>query len=304
MDQELKIGTRKIILTNPAKLLFKKAKITKEMFVTYYQRIAPVMLMHIKNRPVSMMRFPDGPSGHKFYQKDAGNYVADWLELQPIKNNDGSTVDYILANNQASIVYLANLVCVPHVWLSRVPKLHYPDRLIFDLDPSTKNGFALVRWTAREIKKLLELLGLTPFIMTTGSRGVHVVVPLKKKQDFDEVRTFAYDCAHYLVEKYPAKVTLQMRKAKRGKRVFIDTLRNAWSATSVAPYAVRDIEGAPIATPISWQELGSVTPTRYTVKNIFARISRKGDLWKHIDKSAKSLSGARKKLDRLLEQQD
>ena len=302
MDQELKIGTRTITVTNPDKLLFKKSKITKEEFVEYYQRIASTILPHIKNRPISMFRFPDGPGGFKFYQKNAGKYVADWLELQPIKNKDGSTVDYIIANNQASLVYLANLVCVPHVWLSRTPKLDYPDRLIFDLDPSTKNGFALVRWTAKEIKKVLELLGLPAFLMTTGSRGVHVVVPLKRTNDFDQVRAFAFDVARYLVAQYPSKLTLEMRKSKRGKRVFLDVLRNSWSATSVPPYAVRSIEGAPIATPISWQELGSMTSTKYTIKNIFSRISKKGDIWQHIDKSAKGLSQARKKLDVLLKE--
>ena len=185
-----------------------------------------------------------------------------------------------------------------------LPKLDYPDRLIFDLDPSATNGFALVRWTAREIKKLLEQLGLTSFVMTTGSRGVHVVVPLKRTQDFEQVRSFAHDVARYLVKKYPTKLTLEMSKAKRGKRVFLDVLRNAWSATSVVPYGVRDREGAPIATPISWSELGSVTSTKYTIKNIFARISKKGDLWKHIDKSATGLSVARKKLNTLLAHKD
>lgn len=300
MDQEIKVGSRNIKLTNPDKLLFKKAKITKEQFVAYYIKMAKIMLTHIKNRPITMQRFPNGPSGNIFYQKDAGKYVADWLELQPVKKEGGGIVEYILANNEASIVYLANLVCVPHVWLSRVPKLDYPDRLIFDCDPGVGVGFAMVRWAARELKNVLEKVGLTPFIMTTGSRGVHVTIPLKRMADFDMVREFAQDIAKYLVKKYPKKLTLEMRKAKRGKRIFLDTLRNAWGATAVAPYAIRAIKGAPIATPISWQELGSVTPTKYTLKNIGARISGKGDLWKDIEKSAKGLSAARKKLDLLL----
>lgn len=304
MDIEIKVGSRSVKLTNPDKVLFKKAQITKQQFVQYYKKIAKIMLVHIKNRPITMQRFPNGPTGTIFYQKDAGGYVADWIDLQPIQKKNGETVDYILANNEASIIYLANLVCVPHVWLSRAPKLNYPDRMIFDFDPSAGVGFAMVRWAAREVKKVLESIGLKPFVMTTGSRGVHVVVPIKRTIDFDTVRACAQDIANYLVKKYPKKLTLEMHKAKRGKRIFVDTLRNSWGSTAVAPYAVRALEGAPIATPITWQELGAVTPQKYTIKNIFSRISREGDIWKNIEKSAKGLSAARKKLDTLIDQED
>ncbi len=304
MDQEIKVGSRKIKITNPDKILFPKAKITKIDFVNYYHRIAKIMIKHVKNRPVTMRRFPNGVTKDMFYQKDAGKYMADWISLQPVKKSTGGTIEYILAANEATLVYLANLVCVPHVWLSRAPKLNYPDRMIFDFDPGKGVGFAMVRWGAKEVKKVLEKIGLKPFVMTTGSRGVHVTVPIKRLYDFDQVRDFSQDVAKYLVKKYPKKLTLEMRKAKRGKRIFLDTLRNAWGATAVAPYAVRAKEGAPIATPITWTELSSVTSTKYTIKNIFQRISRKGDVWKNIEKSSCALKTARKKLDDLIADQD
>lgn len=245
-----------------------------------------------------MNRFPHGVGQETFYQKDAGQYIAGWITLQPIEKSTGAVIDYILANNQASIVYLANLVGVPHVWLSRAPKLNYPDRMIFDFDPAPGSDFSLVKWAAQRVRELLEDLGLSAFVMTTGSRGLHVVVPIKKLYLFDEVRNFAQIVAKVFVAQYPSKLTLAMRKSARGKKLFVDTLRNSWGATAVAPYAVRAKEGAPIATPLNWSEVSKLTSSQeYTIKNIFQRISRVGDVWKDIEKRSCTLSKARKKLD-------
>jgi bifunctional non-homologous end joining protein LigD len=172
--------------------------------------------------------------------------------------------------------------------------------MIFDLDPSPRVDFKQVKWAAQQLKKVLESLQLPTFVMTTGSRGLHVVIPLKPVMLFDEVRHLAQAVAHHLVVQYPKKLTLEIRKNKRGKRIFVDTLRNAWSATAVAPYAVRAKEGAPIATPLMWQELsGLKSPQAYTIKNIFQRLSRKKDPWRDIQKKAVTLSNAIKKVDLL-----
>ena len=260
------------------------------------------MLPYIKDRPLTMHRFPDGIAKQGFYQKDAADYFPDYILLQPIEKSGGGVVDYVVANNQATLVYLANLACItPHVWLSRIDKLDYPDRMIFDFDPSPGVPFSAVAWAAFQTKALLEDLGLISFVMTTGSRGVHVVVPIKRRYDFDEVRDFARNVAKILVARYPKKLTLEIRKAKRGKRIFVDTLRNAWSATSVAPYAVRAKAGAPVATPITWQELKrGVTSQKYTIKNIFQRISRVKDPWQNMQKKACALAQASKKLQKLV----
>ena len=173
--------------------------------------------------------------------------------------------------------------------------------MIFDLDAAFKD-FASVKKTAFILKNVFEELGLVPFVMTTGSRGLHVVVPLKQQDTFDEVRTFARDVAQYLVNEHPDMLTLEMHKEKRKNRIFLDILRNAFGQTGVAPYAVRALPGAPVATPITWQELQkSITNAqRYTIKNMFRRLGRRDDPWKEFDAHAQSLKSARKKLSVLI----
>jgi bifunctional non-homologous end joining protein LigD len=299
---KIKIGREVIDVSNPDKLLFPKAKITKEEFVAYYQKIADVMLPYMKNRPIAMHRFPDGITGELFYQKDAPDYFPEYVHLQPVKKSGGGIVQYAMVNSKAALVYLANYVCVFHLWLSHEPKLNYPDRMIFDLDPSPGATFSLIKWTAQEIKKVLDKIGLPAFVMTTGSRGLHVVVPLKQQDLFDDVRAFAKEIAQYLISKHPQKLTLEMSKNERGKKIFLDILRNAWSATSVAPYGIRAKEGAPVATPLEWDELARVdSAQKYTIKNIFQRLSRKKDPWKDMDTHATSIKEAQKKFKKLIE---
>ncbi len=293
---KITIGKDSVEITNPEKILFPKAKITKRHLVDYYRTIAPYMLPHIKNRPLTMDRYPQGITHETFYQKEAPAFFPSYIPRQPVKKNDGTTIEYPLVTTKAAILYLANYVGVPHVWLSRVPKLNYPDRMIFDLDPARGVSFTVVKWAAVQLKELLESLGLSVFLMTTGSQGLHVVVPLKQTMLFDDVREFARSIGEYLVAHYPQKLTLETRKDKRGKKIFVDTLRNGWSATSVAPYAVRALEGAPIATPITWQELPRIRSSQhYTIKNITQRMGRVGDVWHEINKKATTLTRAQKK---------
>jgi len=303
MERKIKFGRHTVTVTSGNKLLFPKTGITKGDLIRYYERIAPVIIPHIKNRPLMIHRFVDGIAGEGFYQKNAPNYFPSWITVVPIKNKEGGIVQYVLCNNVATLVYLVNqLTITPHVWLSRVPKLEYPDRMIFDLDPPRGVSFATVQWTAKKIKELLDKLGLRSFIMTTGSRGFHIAVPLKEIHTFDYTRTFAHDLALLLAHCYPNELTIEIRKANRGKRIFIDTLRNAFAQTTVAPYGVRAKPGAPIATPIEWHELfrKGIKPQSYTIKNIFRRLGHKKDPWLTINSYAVSLKQARKKLDTLL----
>lgn len=288
----VKIGRYTLELSNESKRLFPLSGLSKGDLISYYQRIADHMLPFIKNRPVTMHRFPDGIDKEGFYQKDIGDDVPSFLVTQPVERSDGSVLTYPVINNVASLVYIANLACItPHIWQSRIDKLNYPDRIIFDLDPAKGVSFSEIAWTAVQLKQALEAHKLHPFVMTTGSRGVHVVVPIRRSYLFDEVRNFANQVGQGLVEQYPKKLTMNIRKEKRGQRIFIDTLRNSWSATAVVPYAVRALPGAPIATPISWQELvhKDMSPQKYTMKNIFRRISRGKDPWHDMHKMVMSL---------------
>jgi len=304
VDNEIKIGKRTIAISNPTKIIFPKPKITKQDIVDYYAQISKFMLPYMKDRPLSMQRFPDGIDKEGFYQKDAGEYFPDWIKRFPMKKESGGTVHHVVVNDAATLVYLATQMCLTfHMWLSKTSKDNYPDRMIFDLDPSGKD-FNQVRHAALKLKELLEDLGLVPFVMTTGSRGLHVVVPLKTMQDFDEVREFALAIAKIMVAQDPEHLTLEMRKDKRKGKIFVDYLRNGYGATAVAPYSIRPRPGAPVATPLKWSEVSkkSLRPDQWNITNIFTRV-RKGDPWQHMQKYAQSLGAARKKLDAIIKKE-
>ncbi len=294
--RRLKLGKYVVAVGNERKILFPKSKITKGELIEYYRRIAPIMIPYMKDRPLTMQRFPQGIDEEGFYQKDAPDYFPKWIKFKSIKKKADGYVRYVVCNNAATLVYLANQACItPHLWLSKIDKLRYPDRMIFDLDPSGRD-FNLVRKAAKQLKSILDQLELPSFVMTTGSRGLHIVIPLKRGHHFDWVRSFARDIAELIVQQSPRQFTLEIRKVKRRGRVFIDILRNAYGQTGVAPYAVRPKPGAPIATPITWKEAFNprLTPQRYTIKNIFRRLAQKDDPWQDINKFACSLSKARK----------
>lgn len=282
-----------IEISNPDKVLFPGKGNTKQDLVDYYGKIAAIMLPYLKDRPVSMHRFPDGIDGKDFYQKDIPDYFPAWISQATVEKNQGGSVTHAMCNNTADLVYLANQACVvPHIWLSRRDQPRSPDRLIFDLDPSA-DDFDAVKEGARLLRDRIRDRGLTPFVMTTGSRGLHVVVPLRRGRDFDAVREFARQVAKSIVEARPDSFTLEPYKNQRGDRVFIDTNRNAYAQTGVPPYGVRAREGAPVATPLDWEELnrGDLQPDRYTIRSIFKRLSKKEDPWKGIDNHAAELPG-------------
>lgn len=297
-EKTVKVGAYSIQLTNLEKLLFPADGITKRDLINYYYSIAPFMLPYVKNRPISMHRYPEGIKHEGFYQKNASDYFPAWITRKAVKTAEGEMVNYVVIDKKATLVYLANQGCItPHIWLSKIPRLHFPDRLIFDLDPSgEKFDFSLIRKTALLLKKLLEELGLVPFVMTTGSRGLHVVVPLKGTESYEVVRPFARSIAQHLVTNDPHTLTIEMNKKKRGKKIFIDYLRNAYSATGVAPYAVRARDHAPVATPLEWDELNNarLRSDTYTIQNIFERLNNVGDPWEDIQRSARSLKRALK----------
>ncbi len=277
-------------VTNGDKVLFPRDGYTKEDLVRYSSMISPVMLPHMRGRPVSMIRYPDGIDGKSFFQKDASSFFPTWLPRVMVTKK-GGTVEHVLCEKEADLAYLANLACItPHIWLSRADLPERPDRMIIDLDPSGTD-FGQVIDAAMLLREELERYGLAPFVMTTGSRGMHVVAPLDRTSSFDEVRAFARHLAVRAMRGREDLLTLETSKDHRRGRLLLDTFRNSYGQTGVAPYAVRAKDGAPVATPLTWREveIGEVGPTTFNIRNIFKRLEESGDPWKDIDSQAGSV---------------
>jgi bifunctional non-homologous end joining protein LigD len=207
----------------------------------------------------------------------------------------------VICGDEATLAYLANQACItPHIWLSRIDRPNYPDQMIFDLDPSG-DDFTLVRDTAHSLREKLEQIGLPVFVKSTGSRGLHVTVPVKPEEDFNSVRAFARQLAEVLVAEDPRHRTMEQRKSQRKGRVFLDINRNAYAQTAVAPYAVRARPGASVAVPISWRELDrrEFRPDGINIRATFDRLKRADDPWKDFWQSAVSLGRARPGLEKL-----
>lgn len=257
------------------------------------------MLPHVKNRPVNMVRAPDGLGGNIFFQQNMPRYFPNWIDFFNTFRIRGGFARHVLINKIDTLIYLANEgVVTIHIWNSRVKNTKKPDRIVFDLDPpDKKGGFELVREVAFILKKELEKIGIKPYVMTTGSRGVHVIVPIKPDTNFPKIKAFAREFADRIESLHPEKVTHNFRKSKRTGKVFIDYLRNNYGQTAVAPYSVRLKRGAPVATPIFWNDLykKDFGPETITVRNIFQYL-RKGDPWKDIYKRPKSVLYYKNKL--------
>lgn len=301
-ENTVKIGRHAIEIERADKVLFPDDGITKSDLIDYYRKIAETMLPHVQHRPLTMHRFPDGIEEGGFYQKEAPDYFPDWIQRVSIPvGESGQDQEQITCDDQATLVYLANQACItPHIWLCRADKLDNPDKLIFDLDPPT-DDFEPVRQAARDLHDFLDDLKLPSYVMTTGSRGLHVVVPLDRSAGFDAVRDFAHNLADQLAEQYPDRLTTAQRKNKRENRLFLDYLRNSYGQNSVAPYAVRALPGAPVATPLDWDELDdkSLTSKRYNISNIFHRLGQKQDPWQDMLRHAHSLSKPKEQLEQV-----
>lgn len=300
---EIQANQHRIRISKPEKVLFPDSGVTKRDLVEYYRRIAKYMLPHLEGRPISMHRFPDGIDGKDFFQKEVPNYFPDWITTMKVKTQDGSQ-QQVVVDSAATLIYLADQACITlHRWLSRTNTPNKPDLLVFDLDPPEENIGAVVE-AARILRNILHQCQLTSFVMSTGSRGLHIVCPLNGSNPFGGVRQFAKDLADTLAEMEPDKVTTAQRKEKRQGRVFLDYLRNAYAQTTVAPYAVRALPTAPVATPLDWHELStSMSPRKYTVKNIFRRLGQKEDPWTRLADAAGSLNESTQCLRRLRAEQ-
>lgn len=298
----LRAGTGTVAISHPDKLLFRDPVVSKADLARYYTRIGPLILPHTRDRPLTLQRYPDGIEREGFFQKHAPASLPDWIRTEQLAKS-GGYVEHVVADDTATLAYLANLgMITPHLGLSRLDDVRHPDRLIFDLDPSRDDSRAFddVRFAAFRVGETLDRLGLASYVQTTGSRGLHVVVPIRRTVSFDDARDFARRVAAYLASCHPDRLTTAQRRSRRHSRVFLDCLRNAYGQTAVAPYGVRALPGAPVATPLDWGELsrGALHPQSYTIRNIFRRLGQKDCPWRGLTRRACDLERA---IDRLPE---
>ena len=296
----LRFGKYAVKLSNEDKTFFPDDGITKGDVVEYYREVADAMVPHLRRRPLVMQRFPDGIGKGGFFHKAAPDHFPDWIERFSVKKEGGGRVDHVVCSNAAALVYVANYGCITlHLWPSRTDRIHNPDQMIFDLDPPGED-FARAVDAAHGMRELLGELRLPAYIKTTGGKGLHVVVPLDRSESFDAVRAFARDVAKLLASRDPDNLTLEVRKEKRKGRLFLDVGRNAYAQHAVAPYSLRPRAGAPIATPIEWDELnGRLRPSSFTIKTVLDRLSNGVDPWHGMARRARSLTEAHRRLERI-----
>jgi bifunctional non-homologous end joining protein LigD len=298
-DRQVKVGRRSVTLSRPDKLIFPEDRITKSGLLDHYLAVADLLLPHLRERPLSLQRFPDGIDESGFYQKKAADHFPDWIASAEVAvKGTGGRQRQTVCNDQATLAFLVDqAVITPHPWLARTGHLDHPDVMIFDLDPPGAD-FGIVRDAARALADCLREIGLLPYVMTTGSRGLHVVVPLDRSVDFDGVRDFASRAADALAERHPDTLTAEQRKSKRKGRLYLDVMRNAYGQTSVMPYSLRAKPGAPVATPLAWDELGAdgLTARRYHIGNLFRRLGQIDDPWRDMKRHAAGIAAAERVL--------
>ena len=295
----MKVGRRAVSISRPEKVLFDDG-VTKGDLVDYYLAVSAAILPHVRNRPMTLERYPDGIGSHQVFTKEIPKYFPEWIERAKLPKAGGH-VSYVVCNEKATLAYLANQACITmHVGLSHVDTPDDPDQLVFDLDPPEPDA-PLLRSVVKEVRAVLDELGLAPVVKTSGSKGLHVTVPLDGKESFDDVRPFTRDVARVVAERAPDRVTVEQRKEKRGDRLFLDWYRNAYGATVVAPWTVRARPGAPVAVPVAWEEVedSSFHPQMFSMKDAPAR-AEGPDPWKGWRRRARSLAAPRRRLDALL----
>ncbi|MFF7837723.1 non-homologous end-joining DNA ligase [Streptomyces ossamyceticus] len=304
----LRVGRRAVEIHRPDKVLFPAdgdgqgrgggTEYTKGDLVAYYRAVAPFMLPHLRGRPLMLERHPDGVGGPTFMQKNTPDHYPDWIERVEVAK-EGGTVVHTVCDDTATLVHLADQACLTlHRWLSRSGRIDRPDRMVLDLDPA-EDDFDQVRRAARDVKELLDELRLPSAPMTTGSKGLHVVVPVNGHDDFDAVRDAAREIAEKLVRAHPERLTTAVRKKDRGGRLYLDIQRNDYAQTAVAPFTVRARPGAPVATPITWEQLDdpAVDARRWTIED--AVDQARTDPWAGVMRRARALGPVRRRLGTL-----
>ena len=301
MATTYELGDRTIEITHPERVLFPADGITKADLAAYHHAVAPVLVPHLADRPLMLQRFPSGIDKDGFYQKDAGKTLPKWIRTVRARK-EGGTVNHPIVDDEAALLALSNLGTVSfHRWGARADELERPDVLIIDLDPS-RDDIAAVVQAARWTRELLDELDLAAYVQVTGSRGLHVVTPLDRSASTEDVGSFADGLATVLAARHPDELTVEFHKAARGDRLYLDMARNGYAQTAVAPYSVRPRAGAPVATPVEWDELDDpeLRADQWTIATIPDRMATRADPWADMARHARSLPSRTERLARLV----
>ena len=290
-----KVGKRTLELSNLDKVLFPEDHIIKAELIEYYLHAAPTILRHIKGRPLSLVRQPDGIHGERFFQKNRPGWTPPWIEHVVLGGKDDK-VDYILATEDATLAWLANLACIElHQMHGRSPHFDKPDYMAFDLDPPEGFPFSRIVELALELRESLEEIGYHTFVKTTGGKGVHLLAPIEPRWSFDQVFETSKQVAQKFIAAHSAITTLELKKASRGGKVLVDVFRNRTYQTIVCPYSVRGRPKAPVSMPLTWEQLRDLSdPSEFNIRTVLDHLKRDGDAWEAIDAYATPLHTERK----------
>lgn len=278
----LDIEGRPVKLTNLQKPFWPELNITKGDLLQYYVDVAPVLLPHLTDRAMVMRRYPDGAAGNSFFMKHAPSPRPDWLSICVIEHSSGNMVEFPVVQDMASLLWIVNLGCIDlNQWYARCDDVDRPDYMHFDLDPVDEDDFAKVREVALVLRETLDTLTMPSYAKTTGSRGIHVYVPIERGPTQDQVWAVAKALSLELGARHPNLITSEYRVAKRPKgRVLVDYNQNAWGRTLASVYSVRPKPLATVSTPVTWQEVEKGVKTEdFRMDNVRERIKKLGDLW-------------------------
>lgn len=297
-EAEIEIAGKTVRLTNLTKLFWRTEGITKGQLLQYYEDISPVLLPHLAGRAMVMKRYPDGADGDFFFQKRAPRERPDWIETCEIMHPSANRVDFPVVNDLASLLWVVNLGCIDlNPWYARCDDVQRPDYLHFDLDPTPGADFRMVRKAALLVRDALAERRIRSYPKTTGSRGIHIYVPIVLGPVQKQVWTFAKSLAKELAERHPETITAEYRVAKRpGSRVLVDYNQNAWGRTLASVYSVRPKRRAPVSAPVGWSEVeDGIEIEDFRLDNMPARVKQKGDLFRPL-----LLQKSRVRLERFL----
>ena len=281
------------------KVFWPREGYTKGDLIRFYHEIADVLVPHLVDRPMVLERFPDGIDGESFYQKNAPDFLPEWIPTVEVESDSAEkTIRYILCNDRETLVYLANLACISqHPWSSRVDQLDHPDFLVIDLDPSEGVPFTIVTRVAQKVRQVVESLELCTYPKTSGATGMHILIPLEPRYSYQDVRHFAEIIGRLTVDGLQEIATFERSTEKRKNKVYVDYLQNGRGKTIVSPYCLRPLPGAPVSTPLEWSEVGPrLRPDSFNVKTIFRRLDAKGELFEGVWRNRQSLHDALEKL--------
>jgi bifunctional non-homologous end joining protein LigD len=284
---------KEVKLTNLDRVLWPESGITKRDLINYYASVFPYIQPHLANRPLVFTRYPSGINEDSFYQKNAPSYLPEWINTFSWTESDGTVKRYILAEAREDMIWLANQACIEiHPWLSQISSVEYPDFIVFDLDPSDQNKFEQIVSIAALLKQLMDQFGLRVYLKTSGSKGLHIYLPVVPRYSYEQVRQFGHAVANVICNVVPDIATIERPLRKRGNRIYVDYLQNGLGKTVCSPYSVRPRENATVSTPLHWEELTRINPGEFTIFTILNRLENIGDIFHEVLNDRQELENA------------